>query len=186
MLMCDSCGLAYHLQCLRPPLQVVPSGETLGEPAKHADWVKHLVTKVSIRPRDAKNLVGKVACRKRGGSGPGRKAPEYGLAGMPLPPSASRSGGAPAGTWPAIRRGLSPSCWSRRVHRCPVTLCYGCGASRAWGGGCPSRCPAGEHLCGFGTSGCAYYCTGFRSGLRSVVSYYYYYYIFIAHALVWI
>ena len=24
MLMCDSCGLAYHLQCLRPPLQVVP------------------------------------------------------------------------------------------------------------------------------------------------------------------
>ena len=28
MLMCDSCGLAYHLQCLRPPLQVVPPGET--------------------------------------------------------------------------------------------------------------------------------------------------------------
>ena len=94
MLMCDSCGLAYHLQCLRPPLQVVPSGETwicvaclragvtsetLGEPAKHADWDKHLVTKVSIRPRDVKNLVGKVACRKSGGSGPGRKAPEYGL-----------------------------------------------------------------------------------------------------------
>ena len=78
-LMCHSCGLAYHLQCLRPPLQVVPSGETLGEPAKHADWVKHLVTKVSIRPRDVKNLVGKVACRKSGGSGPGSKAPEYGL-----------------------------------------------------------------------------------------------------------
>ena len=55
--------------------------ETLGEPAgrTHADWVKHLVTKVSIRPRDVKNLVGKVACRKSGGSGPGSKAPEYGL-----------------------------------------------------------------------------------------------------------
>ena len=94
MLMCDSCGLAYHLQCLRPPLQVVPPGETwlcvaclragvtsetLGEPARHADWVKRLVTKVSIRPRDVKNLVGKVACRQGEGSGPGRKAPEYGL-----------------------------------------------------------------------------------------------------------
>ena len=140
---CSVCGLRFRsypricVACLRAGV----TSETLGEPAKHADWVKHLVTKVSIRPRDAKNLVGKVACRKRGGSGPGRKAPEYGLAGMPLPPSASRSGGAPAGTWPAIRRGLSPSCWSRGVHRCPVTLCYGCGASRAWGGGLPLSLP---------------------------------------------
>ena len=27
------------------------------------------------------------------------------------------------------------------------------------GGGCPSRCPTGEYLCNFGTSGCVYYCT---------------------------
>ena len=63
------------MACLRAGV----TSETLGEPARHADWVKQLVTKVSIRPRDLKNLVGKVPCRKNGASGPASKVAEYGL-----------------------------------------------------------------------------------------------------------
>ena len=94
MMMCDSYGRGFHLQCLKPPLNDVPTEDvwvctfclragvttqSLGAPAARPAGPQLLVSKAAVRPKDVKNLVGKVACRKSQTPGPGHKPSEYGL-----------------------------------------------------------------------------------------------------------